>query len=124
MTGGPRIAIDAMGGDTGPAAMISGAAKARRKDPELNFAFYGDERLIRAELGHHPNLRNGFTIVHSDEAIDATEKPSQACNIEPDVPGYGGHGHHDRCHVEQDQEAAQAQSQRRREGLALPDDVV
>ena len=78
MTGGPRIAIDAMGGDAGPAAMIAGASKARRKDPELDFAFYGDERLIRAELGHHANLRNGFSIVHSDEAIEPTEKPSQA----------------------------------------------
>jgi phosphate acyltransferase len=78
MTGGPRIAIDAMGGDAGPAAMIAGAAKARRKDHALQFAFYGDEALVRSELGHHPNLRDGVTIVHSDEAIDPTEKPSQA----------------------------------------------
>jgi fatty acid/phospholipid biosynthesis enzyme len=26
MTAGPRIAIDAMGGDSGPAAMVAGAA--------------------------------------------------------------------------------------------------
>jgi len=32
MDGGPRIAIDAMGGDSGPAVMIAGAAKALRKD--------------------------------------------------------------------------------------------
>ena len=28
----PRIAIDAMGGDIGPAVMIAGMARARRKD--------------------------------------------------------------------------------------------
>ena len=43
MTGGPRIAIDAMGGDGGPAAMIAGAARALRKDQSLQFTFYGDE---------------------------------------------------------------------------------
>ena len=30
MTQGPRIAIDAMGGDSGPVAMIAGASRARR----------------------------------------------------------------------------------------------
>ena len=78
MTGGPRIAIDAMGGDSGAAAMIAGAARARRRDHELNFVIYGDERQVMAELAQHPQLRPHVTVVHSPEAIDATEKPSQA----------------------------------------------
>src|SRR5512144_2983661 len=78
MDGGPRIAIDAMGGDSGPAVMIAGAAKALRKDSSLWFTFYGDEARVRAELGHHPNLRDGVTIVHSPEQIESSEKPSQA----------------------------------------------
>ena len=39
----PRIAIDAMGGDIGPAVMIAGMARARRKDRALSFEVYGDE---------------------------------------------------------------------------------
>ena len=39
MNDGPRIAIDAMGGDSGVSAMIAGAAKALRKDPSLRFTF-------------------------------------------------------------------------------------
>src|SRR5689334_1205733 len=78
MTGGPRIAIDAMGGDSGAAAMIAGAARARRRDHELDFVIYGDERMVMAELMQHPQLRPHVTVVHSPEAIDATEKPSQA----------------------------------------------
>ena len=78
MDGGPRIAIDAMGGDTGVSAMIAGASRALRKDPSLRFTFYGDEQTVRAEIAGHKNLRNGITIVHSPEAIDAREKPSQA----------------------------------------------
>jgi glycerol-3-phosphate acyltransferase PlsX len=78
MTGGPRIAIDAMGGDSGPHAMIAGASKARRRDPSLEFVIYGDEAQVTSELGQHGNLRSGVTVVHSPEAIAATEKPSQA----------------------------------------------
>ena len=78
MNGGPRIAIDAMGGDTGPAAMIAGAARALRKDPSLEFTFYGDEREVGGELQRHPSLHSRIAIVHSPESIDASEKPSQA----------------------------------------------
>ena len=78
MPQGPRIAIDAMGGDSGPAAMLSGAARAWRKDKALQFVFFGDERLVRAELDHHRGLAAAATIIHSPEAIDASEKPSQA----------------------------------------------
>jgi glycerol-3-phosphate acyltransferase PlsX len=74
----PCIAIDAMGGDTGPAAMVAGAARTRRKDPKLHFQFYGDEALISPELERHTSLQSGVTIVHTPESIAATEKPSQA----------------------------------------------
>jgi phosphate acyltransferase len=78
MAAGPRIAIDAMGGDTGPATMIAGASRALRKDSSLQFTFYGDERAVGAELERNPNLRAKISLVHSPEAIAATEKPSQA----------------------------------------------
>src|SRR5215469_15269392 len=78
MVGGPRIAIDAMGGDSGPSAMISGASRALRKDPSLQFTFYGDERRVEDEIELHKNLQTGVVVIHSPEAIEASEKPSQA----------------------------------------------
>jgi glycerol-3-phosphate acyltransferase PlsX len=78
MSGGPRIAIDAMGGDAGPKAMIAGASHALRKDPTLEFTFYGDEVRVAAEIGAHRNLAGRSQLVHSPEAIAASEKPSQA----------------------------------------------
>ena len=78
MDGGPWIAIDAMGGDSGPAMMIAGASRARRRDPSLCFLFYGDEALVRAELEQHSNLRDNVEVVHSPEKIEASEKPTQA----------------------------------------------
>src|SRR5215210_6522326 len=78
MVAGPRIAIDAMGGDSGPVAMIAGAARARRRDPSLQFLFFGDENLIRPELQKHRNLGASVQITHTPESIAPSEKPSQA----------------------------------------------
>ena len=78
MTAGPRIAIDAMGGDTGPAAMIAGASRALRKDSSLQFIFYGDDRQVETQIAEHPNLAGHSHVIHSAEAISASEKPSQA----------------------------------------------
>src|SRR5690349_12195409 len=78
MDQGPRIAIDAMGGDSGPAAMIAGAVRALRHDPALRFQFFGNERAIKAELAKHQRLAAASTITHTPEEIAATEKPSQA----------------------------------------------
>jgi glycerol-3-phosphate acyltransferase PlsX len=78
MADGPRIAIDAMGGDGGPAAMIAGASRALRKDSSLQFTFYGDQQQVEAQIAAHPNLAGRSHIVHSPESIGASEKPSQA----------------------------------------------
>ncbi len=74
----PRIAIDAMGGDTGPAVMLAGAARAFRRRADLQFLVFGDEPLIRAELGKHPQLAPAVEIVHCDDVIGSEEKPSLA----------------------------------------------
>src|SRR4051812_41390774 len=77
MNAGPRIAIDAMGGDSGPAAMIAGASKALKRDSSLQVTIFGDEGEIREQLKRHSNL-DSAVIVHSPEAIGGSEKPSQA----------------------------------------------
>src|ERR1041385_1936050 len=53
-------------------------ARARRRYPEIQFTIYGDERQVVAELKQHKNLQAEVTVVHSPEAIEASEKPSQA----------------------------------------------
>ena len=78
MTRGPQIAIDAMGGDGGPAAMVAGAARARRKDRDLHFLIVGDEPQVRAEVDRHKGLGTAVTLLHSPDQIGASEKPSQA----------------------------------------------
>lgn len=75
---GPRIAIDAMGGDSGPAVIIGGAARAHQRRSDLRFLMFGEEGQIRAELAKHPSLGNSAEIIHCDDVIAATEKPTQA----------------------------------------------
>ena len=74
----PRIAIDAMGGDVGPAVMLAGAARARYRRDDLGFVLFGDETAIRAELARRPALAAASEIVHCEDVIAGTDKPSQA----------------------------------------------
>jgi glycerol-3-phosphate acyltransferase PlsX len=74
----PRIAIDAMGGDTGPAVMVAGAARAHQRRSDLRFLLFGDEERIRAELKAHAALAPACEIVHTPDVITAEDKPSQA----------------------------------------------
>ena len=74
----PRIAIDAMGGDVGPAVILAGMVRARHKDRGLCFDVYGDETLIAPELAKHKSLAQAVTIHHTKDWIEASEKPSQA----------------------------------------------
>ncbi|MBA3675948.1 MAG: phosphate acyltransferase PlsX [Sphingosinicella sp.] len=74
----PRIAIDAMGGDSGPAAMLAGANRALSRHSDLHFLLFGDEAVIRAELDKYPRLAAVTGIIHSDDVIAATDKPAHA----------------------------------------------
>ena len=78
MGSAPRIAIDAMGGDTGPAVMVAGAALAFERRNDLSFLLFGDEAALRPELARHPALAPVSEIVHCDDVISGDEKPTQA----------------------------------------------
>jgi len=78
MDASPRIAIDAMGGDIGPAVILAGIARARRTDRALRFQVFGDKSLIGPELARHKGLADVVETVHAIDAIEASEKPSQA----------------------------------------------
>ena len=75
---GPCLAIDAMGGDGGPAIAVAGVALALSRDPGLCFTLFGDETAVRAECARHPEFADHVTIVHSPDAITGEDKPSQA----------------------------------------------
>ena len=78
MNNAVRIALDAMGGDSGPSVVVPAAAIALVRRPDVSFTLYGDEKLIRPILDAHPALARKTQVVHSDVSIKMTDKPSQA----------------------------------------------
>ena len=74
----PRIAIDAMGGDEGVRVMVAGVALARRRHEGLHFLLFGDKARIGEALKNHPNLSRAAEIVHTDQVVTSSAKPSQA----------------------------------------------
>jgi len=66
MSGSLTIALDAMGGDKGPAAVIPGAALALAEDPSLRFLIFGDSQKISPFLKKYPKLEQASTIIHTD----------------------------------------------------------
>lgn len=75
---GMTIALDAMGGDNAPEIVVSGAALARVRFPDVRFLIYGDEKRIAPLLERHARLASCSTIKHTDVAVSAGEKPSVA----------------------------------------------
>ena len=72
------IAIDAMGGDHGPAVTVPGAALVLEERPHLLFQLHGDAARIEAELARLPRLKARSTVVATDQFIAMDEKPAQA----------------------------------------------
>lgn len=74
----PVVALDVMGGDAGLDAVLAAAEVASERYPRLAFRLTGPEPRIAAELAKCPRLAKVATIVHTDEIVLGTDKPSQA----------------------------------------------
>jgi glycerol-3-phosphate acyltransferase PlsX len=73
-----RIALDAMGGDVGPAVVVPGAEVAFARHPDTAFIFYGDASVVAPLLDQRPKLKAVSRLVHTDVTVKMDEKPSQA----------------------------------------------
>ena len=78
------IALDAMGGDHAPAAIVAGALLARR-ELGIEIALVGDRRIVEAELAHDAAVPSGIEVVHAAEAISMEEHPAQAVRAKRDA---------------------------------------
>jgi glycerol-3-phosphate acyltransferase PlsX len=73
-----RIALDAMGGDHGPAVVVAGADLALQRHPQSEFLFFGDSALISPLVEARSALKSASRVVHTDVAVRMDDKPSQA----------------------------------------------
>jgi glycerol-3-phosphate acyltransferase PlsX len=79
MAGIPRIGIDAMGGDLGPAAVAAGTALAFREMPgRFSVTLVGDEGEIRPALERAGAAGLDIEVVHAAGQVDMGEKATTA----------------------------------------------
>ncbi len=78
MTDSIILSIDGMGGDGAPEIVVSGAAIARERQPELRFLLYGDEKKLKPLVDAEPLLAECVEIRHTDDAVQNEDKPSMA----------------------------------------------
>lgn len=69
-----KIAVDAMGGDHAPQAIVEGVMLAKQDFPEIEFLLYGKEDEIKKYVTDETNI----TIIHTDEKINSDDEPVKA----------------------------------------------
>ena len=80
-----RIALDAMGGDHGPAPNVGGARLALAANPDLTIVFVGDQAQLDPLLtaGGLPGGR--VEVFHAPHTVEMKEKPAEALRRKPDA---------------------------------------
>lgn len=71
-----QISVDAMGGDLGPAAVVSGCALSVRENPLLNIILHGDTAVLAPLVARQPALAGRCTVRHAERAVTMEDKPS------------------------------------------------
>ena len=69
-----KIAVDAMGGDNAPQALVEGANRAVQEFSDIEILLYGDEAKIKPYLTAGERVR----IIHTEEKIDSDDEPTKA----------------------------------------------
>jgi glycerol-3-phosphate acyltransferase PlsX len=80
-----KIALDAMGGDFGPANVVPGAIMALREYPQISKLFMvGDTAKIEIELKKHGFQDSRMEIVHATQVVDMSDRAVEAVRRKKD----------------------------------------
>lgn len=69
-----RIAVDAMGGDHAPQAIVEGVNQALAAFSDIEIQLYGDEAKIKPLL----TSKDRVSIIHTEEKIESNDEPVKA----------------------------------------------
>jgi len=78
-----RIAVDAMGGDNAPEAVIEGAVRAVR-EYGTHIILVGDREILHQHLKQHAAANLPISVKHASEVVGMHESPSVALRRKPD----------------------------------------
>ncbi|NDK55964.1 phosphate acyltransferase PlsX [Pontibacter fetidus] len=88
-----RIALDAMGGDYAPEAIVKGAILAEKQLPEqYEILLIGKEDIVKALLQEYGYTGTSIKVVNATQVIEMGEHPTKALTQKPDssiAVGYG-----------------------------------
>lgn len=79
-----KIAVDAMGGDNAPQAIVEGVNQALADFSDIEIQLYGDEAKIKTYL----KANDRVSIIHTDEKINSDDEPVKA--IRKKKTGFNG----------------------------------
>ena len=79
----PRIAIDGMGGDRAPRAVVDGAVQATRS-MDVEVILVGQEDRLKKELERYEPIPSNIRIHHASEVIGMAESPALSVRRKPD----------------------------------------
>ncbi len=80
-----KIALDAMGGDFGPPALIEGAVMALREYKQITHLFLvGDQAQLQAELDKHSCNDERIEIVHSTQVVEMCDRAVESVRRKKD----------------------------------------
>ncbi len=72
------IAIDGMGGDHAPQAVVEGLSLFAKTDADSRFILFGDGASLKVLLDQHPHARARTDIRHCERSVAMDDKPAQA----------------------------------------------
>ena len=76
MTRALTVSIDAMGGDAGPAVVVSALLKTIQRHSAVNFILHGDEAELNPLVARHPKLQGRASVRHAPGRVSMEDKPS------------------------------------------------
>jgi glycerol-3-phosphate acyltransferase PlsX len=71
-----RLAVDGMGGDNAPQAIVEGVCKAAEAG-NLHILLTGDEALLKPEVAKHPKVSQYIEIVNAPDTIPMDASPKE-----------------------------------------------
>ncbi|MGI6172594.1 MAG: phosphate acyltransferase PlsX [Christensenellales bacterium] len=78
------VAVDAMGGDNAPNAIVAGAIEALRRMPEANVLLFGRKEALEGLIADCADVRDRLEIVPCEEVISIEDSPMLAIRKKKD----------------------------------------
>ena len=79
------LSVDAMGGDLGPATIVSGLSKSAKRNPRLRFILHGPQDELAKFVDKRKHLAGKVTYRDAPTVVSMDDKPSQVVRTGKDT---------------------------------------